>query len=154
LVGGLVITVASKVLIRLLREFRDSSLALLLEHRFPALLGDRLITAVELADPRLAERLGYSQAMIDQTVRDAAERVDQLGIAEVFAWRRLRRLGVAVLVLTLGIYLILGAVYCLAARARVTDFAVGFNKVASIWVERNILLANTIWPRKAHLELV
>src|SRR5437660_6851779 len=54
LVAGLVITVASKVLVRLLREFRDGSLALVLEHRFPALLGDRLITAVELADPRLA----------------------------------------------------------------------------------------------------
>jgi hypothetical protein len=154
LVLGLIITVTSKVLLRLLREFRDSSLALLLEHRFPALLGDRLITAVELADPRLAERLGYSQPMIDQTVRDAAERVGQLDIAEVFAWQRLRRLGVAVAILTLGIYLILGGIYCLAARARVRDFVVGFHNIASIWMERNILLANTIWPRKAHLELV
>jgi hypothetical protein len=154
LVTGLVVTVASKVLLRLLREFRDGALALLLERRFPALLGDRLITAVELADPRLAERLGYSQPMIDQTVRDAAERVDRLDLTEVFAWRRLRRLGVAVVVLTLGIYLLLGSVYCLAARARVTDFLVGFHNVASIWVERNILLANSIWPRKAHLELV
>ena len=29
-----------------------------------------------------------------------------------------------------------------------------FNDVATIWFERNILLQNTIWPRKAHLELV
>ena len=38
-------------------EFRPNALALLLEHRFPAELGDRLITAVEMADPRLAERV-------------------------------------------------------------------------------------------------
>src|SRR5262249_43275069 len=36
-------------LIRLLRTFRPESLALVLERRFPKLLGDRLITAVELS---------------------------------------------------------------------------------------------------------
>src|SRR5262249_9102490 len=121
---------------------------------FPTLLGDRLITAVEMADPRLAERYGYSQAMIDQTIRDAAARVDRLDVAEVFDWRRLRRYGVAAGGLTVGNYPLVGAVYCVAARTSVSHFVGDFRNVAQIWFERNILLANTIWPRKAYLELV
>jgi hypothetical protein len=151
---GLAALVTFKVLVRLLREFRDDSLALLLERRFPVLLGDRLITAVEMADPRLAKRYGYSQPMIDQTVRDAAERVDQLNPAEVFNWRRLRHYGMCLALITVGNSIFLGAIYCLATRTRVTDYLGGFQNVASIWFERNILLANTIWPRKAYLELV
>src|SRR5262249_59446887 len=53
LVLVLVALVAFKVLFRLFREFRDGALALVLGRRFPTLLGDRLITAVALADPRL-----------------------------------------------------------------------------------------------------
>ena len=29
-----------------------------------------------------------------------------------------------------------------------------FNDVATIWAERNLLLRNTIWPRKAYLEVL
>src|SRR5207302_88746 len=72
LVAGLLAAVATKVVTRLFKEFRDAALALVLERRFPQLLGDR------------------------------------------------------------------------------TDF----HEVACIWFERNILLEDTIWPRKAHLELV
>src|ERR1700730_12740446 len=72
LTAGLLAVVAVKVLLRLFREFRSPALALVLERRFPKTLGDRLITAVEMADPRLAERYGYSQAMIDQTNHAAA----------------------------------------------------------------------------------
>jgi hypothetical protein len=151
---GLVAVVATKVLFRLVREFRDDTLALLLERRFPVLLGDRLITAVEMADPRLAKRYGYSQPMIDQTVRDAAERVDRLNPAEVFNWRRLRRYGICLALITVGNFLFVGAVFCLATRTRVADYWGGFQNVAGIWFERNVLLANTIWPRKAYLELV
>ena len=41
---------------------------LMLERKFPALLGDRLITAVELSDPEEAAKLGYSPAMIRETI--------------------------------------------------------------------------------------
>src|SRR5438445_2364150 len=58
LVIGLGAMVTSKMLLRLLREFRDSALALLLERRFSRQLGERLITAVEMADPHKAERYG------------------------------------------------------------------------------------------------
>ena len=41
--------VPAVLLMRLLRRFRPEALALVLEKRFPKLLGDRLITAVELS---------------------------------------------------------------------------------------------------------
>src|SRR6516162_6537902 len=64
LLAGLLAVVAVKVLFRLLTDFRDSALALVLERRYPRLLGDRLITAVELADVRKSARYGYSREMI------------------------------------------------------------------------------------------
>lgn len=154
LVAGLLAVVTLKVVLRLAREFRDSALALILERRYPAELGDRLITAVELADPALAKRYGFSKAMIDQTIQEAAERVERLPIDEVFAWRRLRRAGLAVAVLIVGVYLLVGLGYSLRYEAGVSDFVTRFNNVAVMWFERNVLLANTIWPRRVHLELV
>src|SRR5712692_7644109 len=78
-------------LVRLLRDFRPEALALVLERRFPKLLGDRLITAVELSgDLDQAEEDGYSRAMILETVREVSGRVDQIAVREVFNWRRLR----------------------------------------------------------------
>src|SRR5262249_8645235 len=78
-------------LLRLFRTFRPDALALVLEHRFPKLLGDRLITAVELSgDLDDAEKCGYSRAMILETVREVSGRVDQIPIREAFNWRRLR----------------------------------------------------------------
>lgn len=154
LVAGLLAVVAAKVLLRLLREFRDPALALVLERRFPRELGDRLITAVELADPAMAERYGYSQVMIDSTLREAAEQVDRLPVQEAFNWRRLRRLGLGVLGLTLGLYLVAGIAYCAWNRVGPLDFILRFHAVAATWFERNILLANVIWPRSVHLELV
>ena len=72
LVLGLVLVVARKVFFRLFREFRDGPLALVLERRFPNELGDRLITAVELADPRKSEQYGYSQQMAIQALQNEA----------------------------------------------------------------------------------
>src|SRR5262249_33139955 len=54
--AGLLALVVLKVLLRLTREFRDRALALVLERRYSEQLGDRLITAVELADPQLAKK--------------------------------------------------------------------------------------------------
>jgi hypothetical protein len=140
---------------RLAREFRPAALALVLERRFPRILGDRLITAVELADPRVAEKYGYSQTMIDETIAEAAERVEQIPLTDAFKWSRLRRLWTMILVLTIGVYLLTGIGYCAVTRTTdVGGFFGQFNDVAAIWFERNILLHDTIWPRKAHLELI
>lgn len=74
---------------RLFRDFRPASLALVLEKRFPELLGDRLITAVELVNLEQAAKQGYSVEMIVKTMKDAKERVEQVPIHTVFNWRRL-----------------------------------------------------------------
>ena len=110
--GGLLAVVFWKVLFRIMREFSDPALALVLERRFPKELGDRLITAVELADPKLAEKYGFSKTMIENTIQDAADQVEKVPVSEVFNWARLRMLGLWCLLLTLGMYLAVGLGTC------------------------------------------
>ncbi len=156
--AGLLTTVSLKVVGRLLREFSDPALALVLERRFPKQLGDRVITAVELSDLQKAEEQGYSTAMVRETIHEAAERVQQVPVQQAFDWGRLVRRGLIAAALTLGLYLLAGGV-CLAldsarhVHVGRTGFS-RFNETAAIWFERNILLQNTIWPRRAQLELV
>ena len=78
--GGLLVLVVWKLLMRVTREFSDPAIALVLERRFPRELGDRLITAVELADPKVVEQYGYSQALIEHTIADAADRVEKVPV--------------------------------------------------------------------------
>jgi hypothetical protein len=154
---GLVAVVAFKIVRRLLREFNDPALALVLERRFPRELGDRLITAVELADTNLADRYGYSQPMIDQTIRDAAERVERVPVRQVFDWPRLWRQWLLAAFCALGIYLLvfLGyAGYALATDQPASGFFWRFSDVAVIWTERNVLLRDEYWPRQAYLEVI
>jgi hypothetical protein len=156
--AGLVAAVSLKVMTRLFREFRDPALALVLEKRFPDVLGDRLITAVELSDPDKAAEYGYSPAMVRETIHEAARRVAHLPVKEVFDWKRLKRRGVLVGVLLLGVYLLVGAGVTAIASVQQGGFTMaGFgdlHEVSGIWFERNILLQDTIWPRRAHLELI
>jgi hypothetical protein len=147
---GLIGVVAAKVVLRLFREFRDDALALVLERRFPKELGDRLITAVEMADPKLAEKYGHSQEMVDVTVQEAAQRVEKLPVRDVFNWGRLYRQWAVALGLTLGIYLFVAAgVLALGGELY------AFHDNASIWTERGITLrAKPYWLRSAQLEYV
>ncbi|HYT93917.1 MAG TPA: hypothetical protein VEL76_34680 [Gemmataceae bacterium] len=160
-IAGLLAVIAFKVLRRLFREFRDSALALVLERRFPKELGDRLITAVEMADPKLAEKYGFSQDMLDQTIRDAADRVNKLPVHEVFAWGRLYwRLAWAVLA-TVGVYLLVGTTWCITATAlnwnasSPVAFFHHFNRTGGIWIDRNILLKDrAYWPVNELIDFV
>jgi hypothetical protein len=93
--------------------------------------------------------------MIETTIADAAERVEKVPVHEVFNWGRLRKLGGWVAALTVGLLLLVGVAYSLVTKTNpLTDFAVRFKDVAVIWVERNVFLQNTIWPRQAHLQLL
>jgi hypothetical protein len=156
LLSGLLAAVALTVLTRLFREFRDAALALVLERRYPKILGDRLITAVELADPRKAAEIGYSPAMVQETIHEAAQRVERLKIKEVFDWERLVRRGILIGLLVVGGYLVAVGLFCTANAMQDRGFTTAgftqFHDVAGIWFERNILLRNVIWPRQAHLE--
>lgn len=159
IVAGLLIAFAAVIVIkRLLYEFRDPALALVLERRFPQLLGDRLITAVELNNPKLAESYGYSPVMVEQTIREAADRVGELDPAEVFNWRRLYWQGFIALLLTIGAYLFVGigvstAIYAKTDKVNAEGFS-QFHDTSAILFERNVLLSDTRWPRKVHLEIV
>lgn len=153
--GTLVIT---RVAVRLFKEFQDSSLALVLERRFPRILEDRLITAVELSDPEKASQYGYSKAMVRETIKVAAEKVDQLPLQLVFDWKRIWRTGWRLLLLGGLGYLLASLGLGLLARSREPQPLSGgfgrFHDVATIWAERNLLLRNTIWPRETFLQII
>jgi hypothetical protein len=143
---------------RLFHDFHPRALALVLERRFPQILGDRLITAVELDDPQATTQFGYSPAMVEETIHEAAQRVEKLPLGEVFDWRRLARQGLTVLIVTLGGYLVAGGAFALSDAIVGNESGLGsftrFHDVSAIWAERNLLLENTIWPRRAHLEFL
>jgi septum formation topological specificity factor MinE len=137
------------------KDLSYTSLALVLEKRHPELLRDRLITAIELSDLDKAEAQGYSREMIQQTIDEAHERVGQVNVRSVLRWKRLWSK-----VILASILLVLFAGFGFAAHAISTkafDPNRGGHKLAdvsSIWAERNLLLKNTPWPRRSHIELV
>src|SRR3954469_583314 len=72
-----------RIVRRLTKEFSYPALALVLERKFPGGLGDRLITAVEMADVEQMGKFGYSEDMIRQTIAEARERVATVPVNEV-----------------------------------------------------------------------
>src|SRR5262245_512373 len=156
LIAGVLALVAFKVIVRLFYDFRDTALALVLERKFPRLLGDRLITAVELADVKKAARYGYSEEMIEETITDAAGKVDELPLGEVFNWNRLTNAAILLGVLIIGVYLLVGGTASAVdsayeKRASLAGFG-QLHDVSTLWGSRNLLLHNTTWPRTAFLE--
>jgi hypothetical protein len=160
IVIGLVTLFFTKVVWRWIREFNDRAVALVLERRFPKQLGDRLITAVELADPKLAEKYGYSQAMVEKTIQEAVDTIKTLPVASVFNWRRLYGMWALVGVSTLGMLIVTMAVVCVTSIFTETEavspvgFAWRFYDVSAIWTERSVMMKNSYWPRRAQLEVV
>ena len=152
--GTLLFLFASRIVYRLTTEFSYPALALVLERRFPKVLGDRLITAVELANVQQAARYGYSADMIRQTIREARERVGTVPVREVFNWRRLWRMGLLAVGSLLALVALGYGSYVLATGN--TDplrAAWKCYHVTALLFERDLLLENTPWPRKALLEL-
>jgi len=173
-VVGLAALGFTKVVMRWMREFNDQAIALVLERRFHRELGDRLITAIELADPKLSKKYGFSQQMVEKTIADAIVTLKKLPVADVFNWARLRKLWALVAFASIGMVLVVMALSWSgsAAYASVVDsmkaeneeqpakpikvvdpiaFSWKFYDTASIWAERNVLMMNTYWPRRAHL---
>ena len=159
IVVALLVLGFSKVVTRWFREFNDRSLALVLERRFPKELGDRLITAVELADPKLSKKYGYSQAMVEKTILEAIQTLKGLPVAGVFNWRRLFGLWFLLGLSTVGMLVLTMAAFCggslIVAEEPMTPvaFAYKFYDTGVTWTERNVLMMNTYWPRNAYLEI-
>lgn len=153
-VAGLLAIVVTKIFLRLTREFSDESLALVLERRFPKILGDRLISAVQLADLDKAASYGFSVDMIKKTVDDVRARVDEIPVNQVFAWKRLYTHAILFVLLTVGLVGLTGGAYCAIAKQSPKQFWHEFTDVSSLLIERDALLKNTPWPRRAYLEVV
>lgn len=151
LLGSIVVF---RIVRRLTTEFTYPALALVLERRFPKVLGDRLITAVELADVEKAARYGYSADMIRQTISEARESVATVPVNEVFNWRRLWIMGLLAVGIPLLVVIFAFAIYALATGSFRPALA-GWKlyHVSTILAERNLLVWNTPWPRRALLEL-
>lgn len=152
---GLAAIVTFRIARRLTTEFSYPALALVLERRFPRELGDRLITAVELADVEAQERYGYSKDLIRHTIREARERVGTVPVNDVFDWGRLRRLAAVAAGLVVGVAVAGYLSFVVTTRSANTYvYAWRLAHVTAVLAERDLLLMNTPWPRRAHLELV
>lgn len=151
----LVALVVWRVTVLVNKDLSLTSLALVLEKRHPKLLGDRLITAIEMADVERASREGYSADMVRHTIEEARERMRRVNVAGVFNWGRLWWKGGMIVAAW-----VLAVVLCLAIHALGTgkvEPARGWKKMADvcgIFTERNFLFQPTPWPRRAHIEVV
>ena len=118
-------------------RFKLADLALVLERRFPGVLGDRLITALELGDAGLARKLQLSWPMVESTFREATDRLKLVELSKVFNRTRLSRLG-----LTAGILILVGV-------------ATAFMNTDAVltWADRNLLLREVYWPRPVLLQI-
>lgn len=114
----------------------EDPLAVAVERRFPA-LGDRLISAVQLARESDPERYGMSGQLIADEVEEATRAVEGIRLADVVDSRKVARIGL------LGLLALL-----LPAAAAVADPA-----AATIWFQRNVLLRDVRWPQKTWLEV-
>ncbi len=147
--------ITKRIVRRLTKELSYPSLALVLERRFPRQLGDRLITAVELADVSLAAQNGYSIEMVKQTIAEAKSRVAEVPVREVFNWKRLWRLGFCACALLMGILIVGYAAFAISTKSTSPyRYAWRFAHVSGTLLERDLLLQNTPWPRQAHLVLL
>jgi len=139
LLVGLAGTIAAVIwylVLRLVRNFRDRALALVLERRFPE-LNDRLITAVEMAESR-KPAAGLTAAMLARAAAEAAELSRRLELREVFNVRPLVR------AIGLATFLIVS----------VAGFRFACAEVFSTWFRRSILLADEIYRRETDLRVV
>jgi hypothetical protein len=114
----------------------DRSLALVLERRYP-LLAESLLTTVELGETR-EHADSFDEAMLAHTRAQAEAAIGKLPLGEVFNRRPLRR----------AVSLATTLIVCVIAFAALAAPAMG------VWVRRNLLLSDELWPRKTHLSVV
>ncbi len=133
---GLAAAVYHFILRRAFVRLTDSHMAMVLERRFPE-FNDSLLTTVVLGD-RPAAETGFNRAMLADTSRRAEQHVAAAPVGEVFDSLPLVRK----FVIALGLAAVVGV---LAWNA---------PEVLGLWAERNLMLADKMWPRKIRLEVV
>jgi hypothetical protein len=132
--AGLGWVVRRHLVARLAAPPSDDSLAVAVEARFPE-LGDRLITAVQLAREGDPARRGMSPQLAEDAIRAVHEPLRRVALSAIIARRRLaQRL------------LVGGGALALLAIGAAAD-----PETARIWFRRNVLLRGERWPRETRL---
>jgi hypothetical protein len=133
--GALLLLVVYHVLLRrLFVPIADSSLAVLLERRFPN-LKDHVLTAVDVAAPENAAE--YNPELMSRTHGEAVRAIAGIDAAEVFNRGPLRRAVAAAVLLAASILI----------------FAAMSRETFGFWIER-IALSDKPWPRRVSLDVV
>ena len=124
------------ILRRLTAPLGNAQMAMLLERRFPQ-LEDTLLTSV-LLGTRRPDATDCNPDMLARTCRQAEQRLAGLALGKVFDPLPLRRK--------------LTAAVCLAAA--ILAFGLMAPGALGVWLQRNLLLADRLWPRSIRLEPV
>ncbi|MEM8885295.1 MAG: hypothetical protein AAGD14_14600 [Planctomycetota bacterium] len=114
----------------------EDPLAIAVERRFPE-LGDRLISALQLAREEDPERYGMSPQLIEDAINEAILPASHVRFSEILAVGRIGRHAAAAAI----------AIALLVVGAAISP------ESARIWAQRNILLSNVRWPQKTYLEV-
>ncbi|HVT29952.1 MAG TPA: hypothetical protein VHE81_18185 [Lacipirellulaceae bacterium] len=134
-IAGVLLYVCYRYLLRrLFTPITDTSAAVLLERRFPA-LNDHLITAVDVASSPERTAIFHAE-LVAQTNEAASAGIANVDLGEVFNRRPLIRSLIAATALSLSIIV----------------FAALSRDVFSFWLQR-LELTDAPWPRRVHLEV-
>lgn len=133
--------VAYAVVRRIIRplglKLPDDELAVLVERSHPQ-LRERLLTAVELTKSGAETARYVSSSLLDAVIQDVEARVAEVQVHRVLKLGHVKRRALLVIVL--------GGLIGFAVTQR--------PDLASVWFQRNLLLAGTEWPQVTKLELV
>jgi hypothetical protein len=132
---GLAVVLFRMILRRAFVPLSDSSMALVLERRFPQ-LDDSLATAVDLANDR-HEADECDERMLARTCDEAESRIGEVSIGQVFDFAPLRRMFSAALLLTAAIGL----------------FAATQPEAFGVWARRSLMMSDELWPRHTRLSV-
>ncbi|EAQ77630.1 hypothetical protein [Blastopirellula marina] len=125
------------VLIRLVARMSDTSMAILIERRYPA-FHESLLTAVESPVEEDLTEIAFREGMIRQAVTQAVENSRQVKLNEIFnPWPLTRNVTLAVaLLISIGAFAV-----------------ISFDSF-QIWGRRLYWLSDEAWPRLAQIEVV
>ncbi len=118
---------------RLAAPLGDANMATVLERRFPN-LDDSLLTTVVLAG-RNADPTQCNPEMLERTCREAAERIGDVRLREVFNPKPMRQ----------------RVASAFALSASVLAFALWQPAAFGIWAQRSLALSPELWPRYSRL---
>ncbi len=118
---------------RVLARLSDGSMAMLLERRFPQ-FNESLLTMVELSGRQL-DAQECSPVMLGRTCREAEGPAAGVRLASIFN----------------PLPLWLGMVVALLLTATVAEFGALLPSDFRVWLRRNVMFSNELWPRRTRL---